>query len=106
MTALGKFNEITASIIVERDCTLGKMMSSPGVKYRNKVFAFLWDDKMGFKLGREYDIDQHGLYSWEHLSPFKTKPPLYAWYIVGPEDLDKWEELSFLALSKIKSDLR
>ncbi len=60
---------------------------------------------MGFKLGKEYDIDAHGV-EWQHLSPFKTKPPLYAWYVVSDKGKEKWEELSYIALERIKSQTK
>lgn len=34
-----------------KDVILGKMMSSPGIKYKNKIFAFYYHNQMVFKLG-------------------------------------------------------
>lgn len=106
MTAIQQFEEIVTEITIEKDCSLGKMMSSPGLKYKNKVFAFLWKDKMGFKLGKDYDMGKHAIHNWEYLSPFKTKAPLTAWYIVDESYHDLWKDLTLIALKKIKCDLK
>ena len=34
----------------------GKMMSSPGLKYKNKVFAFYFNEEMTFRLGKNYNL--------------------------------------------------
>jgi len=106
MKAEAQFDLIAKEYSGKENCELGKMMSSPGLKYKNKVFAFFWKDQMGFKLGKDYDIAAHGVRKWEFLSPFKTKPPLKAWYIVPHQEGKIWSELTDVAFSAIKKELK
>lgn len=107
MSAAELFDSIAKNSIRNlQGCELGKMMSSPGLKYKNKVFAFFWDDHMGFKLGKEYDIAAHGSKKWSYLSPFKTKPPMKAWYVLPKEEAHLWDELTNVAYSLLKKQLK
>ncbi len=80
------------------DVVLGKMMSSPGLKYKDKVFAFYQNKEMGFRLGPGFDPDEFGLKEVRLLSPFKTKPPLTGWFMVDQRESEHWEELTNMAL--------
>ena len=80
------------------DVTRGKMMSSPGLKYRGKVFAFFHHDKMVFKLGEGFDIEAFGIENYGLLSPFKKKPPMRAWFEIPSSDLQHWQPLAERAL--------
>ncbi len=82
---------------------LGKMMSSPGLKYNNKVFAFFHEDSMGFRLRPNFDPDKFGLLDPQPLSPFKTKPPLKGWFIINVEEQASWPTLAELALAFTKT---
>jgi len=97
-------------LIVKKECKrehveLGKMMSAPGIRYKNKVYAFLWDDKIGFKLGKGFDIEGTSVSKWEYLNPFKNKAPMKAWYIIGIEHADLWEEFTELAYQFIYNEV-
>jgi hypothetical protein len=83
----------------------GKMMSSPGLKYKNKVFAFYHKQEMTFRLGKGFDITSLGIEKYSLLSPFKNKPPLAAWFNISCEYQNRWEELAVLALNKIKEEI-
>jgi hypothetical protein len=83
----------------------GKMMSSPGLKYKNKVFAFYHNQKMTFRLGKGFDISAHGIDNYSLLSPFKNKPPLAAWFNVSYQYQNQWAELAELALDKLKEEI-
>ena len=99
MAAEEKFNNLTDKLTSDNpDIILGKMMSSPGLKTNNKVFAFYHKETMGFRLGKEFDAEKFGLKTAHWLSPFKTKPPLKAWYIIDFEEEEFWEELAVMAL--------
>jgi hypothetical protein len=80
------------------DVILGKMMSSPGLKYRDKVFAFFHKGEMGFRLGPEFDPVKFGVLNAKPLSPFKTKPPLKGWYLVAAEESNSWDILAEMAM--------
>lgn len=92
LTLVKKFSSSNPDII------LGKMMSSPGLKYRDKVFAFYHKEEMGFKLGPNFDPVKFGLLNAKPLSPFKTKPPLKGWFIVAANESKFWETLTAMAL--------
>ena len=79
------------------------MMREPALKCNGKVFAFYYQDKnaMCFKLGKEYPIEKHGVQAFSHLSPFKHKPPMMAWYIVGAQQ--HWSDLMQVALEHMRN---
>ena len=78
--------------------SIGKMMSSPGLKFQDKVFAFYHNKSMGFRLGASFDPEKFGLKNFKPLSPFKKKPPLKGWFIIDNLESDVWELLSEKAL--------
>ena len=87
----------------EGDVMEGNMMRSPGLKCRDKVFAFYHKERMGFRMGPQFDPEEFGLVDWGPLSPFKTKPPLKGWFMVGGGDVEAWEKLTGLALEFTRS---
>ncbi len=80
----------------------GKMMSSPALKYKGKVFAFFYKEEMGFKLGKDFEPDTYGLKEWNYLSPFKNKPPMKAWFVISETEQNKWEDLTLIALNLMR----
>lgn len=97
MTLVSKFSSSDPDVI------LGKMMSSPGLKYRDKVFAFYHKQEMGFRMGPKFDPQKFGLKNAKPLSPFKTKPPLKGWFIVEAAESTSWELLAQMALDYTRS---
>jgi hypothetical protein len=98
------FQTIAAQLISENSSiTTGKMMSSPGIQYQGKNFAFFYNDKMVFKLGREFQPESWGIQNYSLLSPFKTKPPLVDWFEITAADAHRWEELARYALTQIST---
>lgn len=73
-------------------------MSSDGLKVKDKVVLFFWQDTLILKLGREYDLTAFGINEKRYLSPFKNKPPMYDWLMIGGEYLDQWKILAKEAL--------
>ena len=47
-----------ALIAKDSNISHGKMMTSPGLKYKNKVFAFFHNNAITFKLGKEFDPEK------------------------------------------------
>ncbi|HMB64318.1 MAG TPA: hypothetical protein VKN36_14660 [Eudoraea sp.] len=92
MALVSKFSSSDPEII------LGKMMSSPALKYRDRVFAFYHKHEMGFRLGPGFDPKKSGIRNARPLSPFKTKPPLRGWYIIAANESNTWEFLTGRAL--------
>ncbi len=86
------------------DVNPGVMMREPALKCKGKVFAFYYAQAkaMCFKLGKEYVIENHGIHDYDFLSPFKKKPPMYAWFIVGDRHQPVWEELAYVALEAMR----
>lgn len=76
----------------------GKMMSSPALKAKGKVFAFFHNERMTFKLGKDFDPDVYGLVDWKYLSPFKNKPPMKGWISVPFTQKKEWSKLTNQAL--------
>lgn len=88
------------------DIARGRMMSAAALTHRGKVFVFFSTKGgrvgLGVRLGREYPVEELGLTDWQHLAPFKTKPPMKDWIVAGAGDAERWDELAELALSRAK----
>ncbi len=82
-----------------RNVTPGKMMSAPGIRYKNKVFAFYAKKEMIFRLGKAFRPEEFRIKSYSLLSPFKTKPPLTGWFQIPYTEKGKWEKLAGQALA-------
>ncbi|MEO0495903.1 MAG: hypothetical protein AAF141_00835 [Pseudomonadota bacterium] len=76
----------------------GRMMSADALTYAGKVFAFFSQKGgrvgLGCRVGREADLAHLQLRDWQHLAPFKTKPPMKDWIVLGAGDLPHWSELA------------
>jgi len=105
LTAEQSFQTIAQKHARRKDVEIGKMMSAPGIRYKNKNYAFFYEAQMCFKLGKNYDISTHGITKWSYLSPFKTKPPMTAWYNVESTHSSEWAALAEIALEKMKLQL-
>ena len=85
----------------------GKMMSSDAITFGGKVFAFYTSKGrfkgLGVRLGRDYHVEDLKLADWEYLAPFKSKPPMIDWILVGDRHSDRWAELARLALKQMKN---
>lgn len=98
------YNKTIKKILITHSGTYeGKMMSSPGVKYNNKVFVFYFKKDMVFRLGDEFSPLTNNIKNPRLLNPFKNKPPLKGWYVIDFEQKDKWENLSELAYNFVKT---
>ena len=98
---MNEFERIVNLLTQEEGVVLGKMMSSPGLKFNDKVFAFYFDQKMCFKLGTSKTLEDLKI-SYDLLNPFKTKPPLKGWYIVDDTFVDHWGLLAQEALERMR----
>lgn len=97
------FDEIRRKLYTEdQDVKAGKMMSSEAIVYKNQVFAFLSrQQKMVFKLGKEFELTSHDA---EILvfNPFRNRKPLSGWFEVSFKDRVHWEALAREALEQMK----
>ena len=106
MTPEAHYNKIAKQLAeTNPDVTLGKMMSSPGILYKSKNFAFFHEDSMTFKLGKEFDIESTGVKNWQWLQPFKNKAPMKGWYRIPLSESAHWPKLAELALAHITSEI-
>lgn len=85
-----------------QEVSLGKMMSAPAVTFCGRVFAF-YSTKggrigLGCRLGRAFEFDSLNLTDWQHLAPFRSKPPMKDWIVAGMGDVNRWAELADAAL--------
>ena len=92
-----------AFIESDSDIEPGVMMREPAVMYKSKVFMFYYakQQSLCFKLGKGFLIEEY-VDRFEFLSPFKNKPPMYAWYLVSEDDAHVWEDLAEVALENMR----
>ena len=79
----------------------GKMMSSPAIRYKTKVFAFYHNYEMIFRMGKDFDPSIFKLEEYSILNPFKKKAPLYGWFQVPISESKKWKSLAIYAYDNI-----
>ena len=89
-------------VATDPDVAPGKMMSADALTFSGKVFAFFSTKGgrvgLGCRLGRNFDVSTLGLTDWQHLAPFKTRPPMKDWIVAGEGDLARWPALMRAAL--------
>jgi len=102
-TGRENFDEIVKRFKRRKGVEVGKMMSSPALKFNNKVFAFFHNERMGFRLGPDFIPKELKIKSIEPLSPFKTKPPLKGWFLVHYKEGANWVSLTDKALQFTRS---
>ena len=96
------FEHLVARFTQEVGIAEGKMMSSPALKCKGKVFAFFHNESMTFKLGKDYRPEEEGIGQWNYLSPFKNKPPMKAWFSLPYAEKEHWERLARQAKENMK----
>lgn len=90
----------------EPDVALGRMMSAEALTYRDKVFAF-YSTKggragLGCRVGRETNPANFDLSDWQHLAPFRTKPPMKDWIVIGADDVGRWTAMATFCLDQAR----
>jgi hypothetical protein len=88
------FDAIVEEFAARDGVEAGRMMSSPALTTRGKVFCFFDGQQMVFKLGKDADRSRADLEGATYLSPFKTKPPMTAWLCVPFQSTDRWSTLA------------
>ncbi|MEO0636820.1 MAG: hypothetical protein AAFY73_09260 [Pseudomonadota bacterium] len=86
----------------ESDVARGRMMSADALTAGGKVFCF-YSTKggaigLGARLGRDYPFEGLELSEWQHLAPFKTRPPMRDWIVTTHADVDRWPVIALEAL--------
>ena len=91
---------------VHNDVAPGKMMSADALTWGGKVFVFFTTKGgrvgLGCRVGRDLDLSPYDLSDWQHLAPFKTKPPMKDWIVLGAGDLARWSEFADLCLERAR----
>jgi len=57
MDAENRFMQLVVKRTIQNNVEFGKMMSSLGIRYKDRVYTFFHKEKVGFKLGVAFDID-------------------------------------------------
>lgn len=82
----------------------GRMMSADALTYGGKVFVFFSTKGgivgLGCRVGRDTNMGVFGLENWQHLAPFKTRPPMKDWIVAGGRDVARWADLANYSLEK------
>lgn len=90
-----------------RDVDQGRMMSADALTYKGSVFAFFSTkggrEGLGCRVGRETDLGQFNLTDWQYLAPFKSKPPMKDWIVIGPGNLELWNVLAEHCLNTFRN---
>ncbi|MEZ5912064.1 MAG: hypothetical protein R3D84_07430 [Paracoccaceae bacterium] len=100
-----RWNDIVDHLLSLPDTARGKMMSADAVTRQGKVFAFHSTKGgrpgLGVRLGRQTDFAALGLCDWQHLAPFRTKPPMKDWIVAGAGDAERWNDLALMAYDRM-----
>lgn len=97
---LAKFEEIAERLSKQyKQVSIGKMMSSDGIRYKTKFFAFYYNGDMVFRLGKGADPAKMGVKKFEFLNPFKKKAPLKNWFVIPYSESKNWEKLAVFAMN-------
>ncbi|MEM9269285.1 MAG: hypothetical protein AAGA78_10160 [Pseudomonadota bacterium] len=102
-TAHGRWLDLKSAFLARhQDVEEGRMMSAEALTHRGKVFCF-YSTKggrvgLGCRVGRDQDVEALGLQDWQHLAPFRTRPPMKDWIVAGLDDAARWERLGTVAL--------
>ena len=103
--ATRRFEKILAKLSgEEREVQAGRMMSSRGIVRNGKVFAFLWNEDMVFRLGKAFDPAGLKVETWRYLNPFKDRPPMKGWFVIPPAGMARWERLARAALETMRAE--
>ena len=97
-----RFRSLAALLARENSAiSVGKMMSSPALCYRRKVFAFYFGKQMVFRLGRDFQPESFNVQQYHVLAPFKTKSPMVDWFEIPFAEQHRWDDLARLALQRL-----
>ena len=84
----------------------GKMMSSPGISYSKKFFAFYFKKEITLKLGKDFVPADYGVKNWGHLNPFKKKAPMKNWFQFPYSEKKNWTKLTKQAMSFLADEMK
>ncbi|MEL6201685.1 MAG: hypothetical protein AAFR39_04930 [Pseudomonadota bacterium] len=88
------------------DISPGRMMSADALTYRGKVFVFFSEKGgrvgLGCRIDRSTNVASLDLTDWHHLAPFKSKPPMKDWIVIGYGDVSRWKQIAELCLTIAK----
>ena len=85
---------------------VGKMMSSPGLSFKKKFFAFYYKQEITLKLGKDFVPENHGIKNWKYLNPFKTKAAMKNWFQFPYSEKKNWEKLAIKAMNSLDDEIK
>lgn len=84
----------------------GKMMSSPGISYKKKFFAFYFKKEITLRLGKDFEPENYGIKEWKYLNPFKKKAPMKNWYQLPYSEKKNWKKMAKKAMNLLSEELK
>ena len=100
------FHKITETLSNEYNhVKTGKMMSSNGVSYKKKFFAFYFKKEITLRLGKDFIPKDYGIKNWKYLNPFKKKAPMKNWFQIPYSEKKNWKKLTKIALHALANEL-
>jgi len=101
------FEKITSKLSKKyRLVKIGKMMSSPGISYKKKFFAFYYKQEITLRLGKDFVPETYGIKKWKYLSPFKNKSAMKNWFQLPYSEKKNWEKLATHAMNNLEDELK
>lgn len=102
-----RWEDLAATLLgTEAGVARGRMMSADALTYGGKVFVFFSTKGgragLGARIGRDTDVASLGLADWQHLAPFKTRPPMKDWIVAGAADCARWRTVATTCLALAK----
>ena len=99
------FHKIADKISKEYESVkTGKMMSSPGISYKKKFFAFYYKKEITLRLGKDFVPKEHGIKKWKYLNPFKNKAPMKNWFQIPYSEKRIWAKLAIYAMNNLSEE--
>jgi TfoX/Sxy family transcriptional regulator of competence genes len=100
------FHKLAENLSDEYDYVkTGKMMSSDGISYKKKFFAFYYKQEITLRLGKDFVPKDHGIKKWKYLNPFKKKAPMKNWFQIPYSEKKNWKKLAKIALCSLANEL-
>ena len=99
------FHKIADKISKEyKSVNTGKMMSSHGISYKKKFFAFYYKKEITLRLGKDFVPKEHGIKKWKYLNPFKNKAPMKNWFQIPYSEKRTWAKLAIYAMNNLSEE--
>ncbi|MDX1479621.1 MAG: hypothetical protein R3301_18040 [Saprospiraceae bacterium] len=85
--------------------TRTRMLSSPAIEYKGRVFAFCQRGQMVIKLGSDEQLIGLGVRATPGYQPFMNQVVLSQWREVPFYYREDWREIAEMALNAVKAEI-